>query len=764
MKIVNILLIITAIVILTACESKQPAENPEFVGVGKCIDCHEFEVEQWTKSHHDLAMCYATDSTVLADFNNCHFVYYGDTAKFYRREDKFYVWTKADGTKPEELEIKYTFGWTPLQQYLVEFPGGRFQVLPFCWDTRPKEEGGQKWFHIYPDEKIEQGDILYWTGNLQNWNYMCAECHSTDLHKNYSFETDSYSTSWKEINVSCEACHGPASNHLLWAELEEEKDADTLNFDNRGLLLSFFDESDNDDNYFLIEEKNLVFKEKVTKDTLLIEICGRCHSRRNQIWDDYHFGAKLTQTHRPVTMNEVLYYPDGQILEEDYVYHSFLQSKMYNSGVKCTDCHDAHNLRVFGNKNDQCNVCHLPAKYDTKEHHFHRADSTGGLCIDCHMPSRTYMVNDPRRDHSFRIPRPDLSLKIGIPNACTKCHPDKSIQWADDAFRKWYGNKYRDSLHFGEVFFSAMNHDYSSINNLIKIIDDKKYPEVIRASAVYYLRFLPVEAAINKIVKSAYDQSDLVRLSALSVLSAYFPNEGINAGFDNLDNTQRSIRLAAFDILKQHNSNNFSESNRTRINKSFEEYSRYITFNYDVSASHQDLASYYLTNNKIDYAIISYENAVKADVNNPVSYINLADVYRMNKMDERCESVLRNALNRFPDNAGVLHAYGLLLIRKKRIDEAMEYIKKSAYAESASARFKYVYAIGLHTQGKSTEAVKVLNEAFKDAPFDTDIITGLATILHETGDKKEAVKYADMLVSYHPNNSEYKQLRELLVK
>lgn len=125
----------------------------------------------------------ANEETVVGDFDNTAFTYHEVTSSFYTKDGKFFVNTDNAAGEMQEFEIKYTFGVTPLQEYLIEFPGGRLQVLNVAWDTRSKEQGGQRWFHLYPNEKIDYADPLHWTGVYQNWNNMCAECHSTDLKK-----------------------------------------------------------------------------------------------------------------------------------------------------------------------------------------------------------------------------------------------------------------------------------------------------------------------------------------------------------------------------------------------------------------------------------------------------------------------------------------------------------------------------------------------------------------------------------------------------
>ncbi len=192
--------------------------SASFVGRGTCAPCHQKELDLWQGSHHDLAMQVANDETVLGDFSDSEFTHFGVTSTFYKREGQFLVRTEGEGGELQEFEVTHTFGVEPLQQYLVRFPRGRVQALSICWDTRPSTEGGQRWFHLYGDEKIGPRDPLHWTGLYQTWNHQCAECHSTNLKKKYSAEDGSYQTTWSEIDVSCEACHGPGSEHVTWAE------------------------------------------------------------------------------------------------------------------------------------------------------------------------------------------------------------------------------------------------------------------------------------------------------------------------------------------------------------------------------------------------------------------------------------------------------------------------------------------------------------------------------------------------------------------
>ena len=275
-----------------------------FVGSQKCRDCHKKEYDSWQNSHHDHAMEVANEDTVLGDFHNTVFEFHGIRSRFYRKNGRFFVHTRGPGGKMDDFEITHTFGWYPLQQYLVPFPGGRLQCLPIAWNVEEK-----KWYHLYPKAPMDPKDWLYWTNAGQNWNGMCAECHSTNLKKNYDLKTDTYGTTWSDIDVGCESCHGPGSRHVEWSEMPDMARPKSENF-------------------------KLTVKTSGISSRKLVELCAPCHSRRAALGDYTHAEPDLMDSLLPSLLIENLYFPDGQILEEVYVYGSFTQSKMFHRDVR----------------------------------------------------------------------------------------------------------------------------------------------------------------------------------------------------------------------------------------------------------------------------------------------------------------------------------------------------------------------------------------------------------------------------------------------
>ncbi|MEZ5873287.1 MAG: cytochrome c3 family protein [Hyphomicrobiales bacterium] len=346
-------------------EQTRAEEKPNFVGTETCISCHAEEGRLWHASQHAHAMAHASNDTVLGDFDGATFDYGGVTSRFFKKDGKFFVETDGPDGTLDTFEVKYTFGLEPLQQYLIEFPDGRIQALSIAWDTRPKEQGGQRWFHLYPDETIAHDDPLHWTKLNQNWNFMCAECHSTGVVKNYDAANDSFATSWKEISIGCEACHGQGSAHVAWAKSGAEGDAKDVLI---GLLARFDERAgvtwhrDANTGQPMRSAAPAILREEV-------EMCGRCHARRGQISEDWIPGHPLSDSHVVSMLSNGLYQPDGQMLDEVYNYGSFKESKMFAAGVTCSDCHNPHSGKLVASGNQVCLQCHAPSYAQTSHTH-----------------------------------------------------------------------------------------------------------------------------------------------------------------------------------------------------------------------------------------------------------------------------------------------------------------------------------------------------------------------------------------------------------
>ena len=734
-------------------------DEPGYVGREACRECHQKEYDLFLGSDHDMAMDTATEANVLGDFNDVTFTHLGITSRFYRKDGKFMVFTEGPEGTMEEFEIAYVFGVRPLQQYLIPFPGGRYQCLPICWDTRPEDEGGQRWFHIYGEERIPPDDVLFWTRVTQNWNYMCAECHSTNLHKNYSYREKAYHTTWSEIDVSCEACHGPGSDHIDWAgRVEAGSSPDVM--PDMGLVLRLMD---TDNATWVFDPDSVTARRSVPRRSdQLVQMCSRCHSRRAVATEDYYHGGSLLQTHWPSLLEEDLYYADGQILDEVYVYGSFLQSKMYMAGVVCKDCHEPHSGKVFVQGNALCYRCHMATEYGTRAHHFHDPAKEGASCFECHMHENTYMVVDPRRDHSIRIPRPDLSDKLGTPNACNQCHTDKTTEWATNYLRKWYGEQLLQTPHYGEVIWAGRKQYPEAQDDLIRLGGDPETAPMVRATAISLLGGYPGQQTSALLQRTVTDPDPLVRYATLTVVE-YSPPELIrDLALPRLNDTVKLVRLMAANALTTVPRDMIPATSMEPLNAALEEYSASLMINADHPSTHLNFGNLYLNAGDLQKAEASYKEAIELEPGLVGPYINLADLYRRQNRDQEGEQVLKNALEKYPDLAAIHYALGLLKVRQDRYEEALQYLENASTLDPDDPQYSYVYAIGLNSRQQPEKALEVLKKALQRHPYDRNILYSLATISMENERTEDALRYAEKLVENYPEDDNYRQLRSLL--
>jgi tetratricopeptide (TPR) repeat protein len=749
---------LAGVLVLLAVSAKGSETTPGFVGWAVCAACHPAEADAWRGSHHDLAMQEAREETILGDFAGATFTAYGVTSRFFRNNGKYFVHTEGAEGAFADYEIAYVFGIDPLQQYLVAFPGGRYQVLGIAWDTRPKDKGGQRWFHLYPDEPIAHDDALHWTGINQNWNFMCAECHSTDLRRNYDLESDRYQTSWAEIDVACEACHGPGSQHVAWAERPRagEPKSDSPG---KGLLVRL---AARRHTQWQLAADAVTATRTMSPEPLSTEVetCAPCHSRRAPIGDGHDVGRPLLDGYRLSLLDERLYQADGQIADEVYVYGSFVQSKMYRAGVTCGDCHDPHSLHLRAEGNGVCTQCHLPARFDDAGHHFHRSPGPGSECVDCHAPATTYMVVDPRRDHSFRIPRPDLSVRLGVRNACTGCHTDRSDAWAAARVDAWYGGS--RAPHFAVALAAGRSGAPGATENLIGLAEDPTQPAITRATAVEGLATRLDRNAIATILRGLKSDEALIRLAALGGLAHVTPRDRYPAAFPLLKDPLRAVRLEAARVLAPVPPEALPEDRRPILEAAFDDYERSLRQVADRPEGLMTFGNFLRDRGKLADSERWYEAAITRHPRFAPSYINLADLYRTQGRDADGKRLLKLGLEQSPNDAGLAHAYGLLLVREKRYGEAVPMLGQAATLDPGNPRYGYVYALALQRIGNGESALQVLERAHQRHPNDRDILYALATTLLQRGDRTAASKYAEALAQLSPNDPEVARLLEAI--
>lgn len=729
----------------------------EFTGTKSCMGCHAEQHQLWQGSHHDLAMQHANKESVLGDFNDSMFIANGITTRFFIKDGKYFINTDGPDGSMRDFEIKYTFGLTPLQQYLVEFPDGRVQTLSIAWDTRPKSVGGQRWFHLYPDEHINAGDELHWTGLQQNWNYMCADCHTTNLDKGYNSATNTFKTSWSDMNVACESCHGPGKSHLAWAALDEGLKQEDISM---GLSHLLNDRKDID--WVIDPGTGTAKRSQAATDNHEIGVCAACHSRRGQIKSGIESDGLFLDHYRPALLSAGLYHSDGQIQDEVYVWGSFAQSKMQAAGVTCSDCHEPHSLKLRAKQQQVCSQCHLPAKFATTEHHHHSLESAGGNCLNCHMPETTYMVVDPRRDHSLRIPRPDLSLEYGTPNACNQCHTDRNTEWAASEFAELWPDVTEPWQNWTRALTLARTGEPQAEIALIKIIRDQDKPAIARATAISELRpFLsPLSGQVLQVALT--DNSPLVRFAALGVLDALPLENRYQFASKLLNDPVRLVRTEAARVSAPAMRTQLDVTEREVLQSVLQEYMDTQNENAERPESQLNLGNMYSQTGNTIEAEKAYRQAAKLDPKFGPAYANLADLYRAQGMDQFAGKVLKEGIGELPEDATLYHALGLLQARSQQMSLALESLKRAAELQPERTRYSYVYGVALNSTGNTAGALQVLEQAYANHPRDQEIIFMIASIHRDQGRKDEAVKWAQKLLQINPADQNALQFIEML--
>nr|WP_286675021.1 tetratricopeptide repeat protein [Pseudomonas subflava] len=715
---------------------RAPAQAPSsegYAAADSCFGCHAEQAAQWQDSDHAWAMRDATEDNVLGRFDDAVFDEAGVKARFFRRGDVFLVNTEGEDGKPADFRILYTFGFHPLQQYLVAFPGGRLQALTVAWDSRSKEEGGQRWFSLYPGQRFAPGDPLHWTGRYQNWNSMCADCHSSRLLKHYDDRKDSFASTWQEQTVGCQGCHGPGQAHVEWAKRAPADGTSHTSDREIGLNVDF----------------------RALGSHGQVEQCAFCHSRRQSLGVGQMPGHPQLDQSLPAALRADLYHADGQISGEVYEFGSFTQSKMYAAGVACTDCHDPHTSKVRIEGNGLCLQCHNPTppvarfpglqakNYDNAAHHHHTPGSAGAQCVNCHMPEKTYMVVDPRRDHSFRIPRPDLAVATASPDACTSCHTEKKPVWAAEAIERWFGEPKRPN-HYGDSFHAVRSGQGIALSLLGRLLANDESPSIVRATAADELADIGPAAMLN-LKWALKDSNPMIRAYAAAGFESVPATERLKPLLPLLQDPTLAVRDQAVYALADVPPQQLPEAQRDRFETLLADYERRLRGNADLPGGRLNLAVYLSRRGRESEAMDEYRQALRLDPYFSPARVNLVTLANDAQQPEVAEQLLREglALEKMPtlDHGNLAYMLALLLVEHGRAEEALAWLETAARELPQNARVRYNQGLLLAQMQRRDEAVIALRSGLEQSPEDPDLLYALIYLHALAGERSEAVEY-----------------------
>ncbi len=733
----------------TTSHAQSKVDHPKYVSTQACIDCHQQEKSLWDMSDHSWAWLPATKENVLGDFNNTTFEHHGVITRFLTDADKFWIETKDEKGNLQKYEIQYTVGVKPLQQYLIEQDGGRLQVLDIAWDTVTN-----KWFMVFPKQQDNiPGNALHWTGVYKNWNGRCAECHATDFKKNYDTPTHSFASTWSELGVTCEACHGPGQAHVQWAE---QPDIFELKA------------------YLGITENGLLKVKGQSPAEREIQVCAGCHSRRSTFTGNSPLpGSAFSDNYNLALLRPDLYHSDGQIKDEVYVLGSFLQSKMYAAGVTCSDCHNPHSGQVKTIENTLCAQCHnndgntrfpslMKKTYDSPSHHNHPAGSKGAQCVSCHMPETTYMAVDARRDHRFGIPNPQDSAAIGTPNACTGCHTGKEADWAIKTLNEWFPNSKRTTTEFAVIFNRVAQFPEleTNVTDLLSLIDNPGLPAIIRATALEKL--LPYGSALpwQDITPYLTNKYPFIRTTATLLFKQSPPTMAVKNLTPRLSDKVRAVRIAAARGLVAISPAIFTPAQRELFSGAFIEFQKSLLASADHPSTQMGLAGLALSFRNIQAAKVAIGEALIIDPQLSDAWIMKAKLENAERRPDLVEKTMEDAQTALPNSVVIFQFFGNYLASQRQYDRAKINLEKAASLSGSDPFVLTDYAAVLSQAGEHPKALSVLNALLDQQPDNVTVLFLKANAQLELGQAEQSKETVKQLLAINPDYPLPQPMRE----
>ncbi len=658
-----------------------------YAGSQTCVACHAAVVKDVRHSHHGWALREPVADNVLGDFSGVALEHKGVTSRFFRDGERYMVETDGPDGEIARYAVAYTIGVAPLQQYLVETGSGRLQALDVVWDV-----AGKRWLHLYPDADLSAGDAFHWTGVYKNWQTRCAECHQTGFGKGYDPTTQTYASRWAELTVSCESCHGPAKDHLAWARKAWARNPSSVK----------------------VPHKGFAFALGRGRQAAEIAVCGPCHARREPLGDrSPAAGSAFDDHYNLALLRPGLYFADGQQNDEVFVLGSFLQSKMAQKGVTCSDCHTPHTAALVAEGDAVCTQCHSPAgnasfpslkpaRYDTPDHHRHPQDSAGARCVACHMPERAYMRIDLRRDHYFRMPDPGGSAAVGSPDACTQCHADKSQSWAADRVAAWFPDGRHTGGRATAKLFADLARapgDAASLDAALALAADMAQPAIRRASALDALGDVIAPERTAAVVALLADRSAPVRAAATRLLRGLPPAERAKLLAPLLSDPAASVRIAAAMNMAGVSPTTLPPDDAKRFEAAAGELQSSLTARADFPETQMVIAGLAMTMRNWPVARAALAEAARLDPQLTEAWLMQARIAAALGDAAAAEQALRDGLSRDPRNLSLKSELAGLLVNAGRAGDAAPMLRDLVAAAPGDLDLLTLLAVGQLMQG-----------------------------------------------------------------
>ncbi|MCU0770206.1 MAG: tetratricopeptide repeat protein [Verrucomicrobia bacterium] len=704
-----------------------PAVFARYGGSASCRECHEEAYQLWRASNHGLAERIPLPHREDPAFVPAQTFQHASQQTTVRKDgDRYEVFTLGLGGSNGPFVVERVIGNNPLVQFLTPFPGGRWQTLEASWDPVSNE-----WFNVYGQEDRQPGEWGHWTGRGMNWNSMCAVCHNTRVRKHYDPAADTYHTTMAERTVGCEACHGPMKDHVEWQRKFGDKVADPT-------------------------------IRKLTREQMF-HTCASCHSRRMEITGDFHPGEAYDDHHLLGIVDETdTWYPDGQNWDEDYEYTAFLGSRMHLKGVRCVDCHDFHSAKVRMTSNWMCLACHAVGttnaiQIDPVKHSFHSETNSGNLCTGCHLPQTPYMQRHWRHDHGFTIPDPVLTKEFNIPNACNRCHKDRTVEWSIEYVKKWYGAKMdRPYRQRARIVARAKRLDAAAVEPLLGMLATNEIPYWRAVAAGMLDPWIDQPRVAGGLLGALVDTNALVRVNVIRTLAplAAAGHEAVRAAFRAaLDDPVRGVRFQAASALR-------GEIGTNSLARSELWYS--LQHNADQPVGQMQLGSYFLARGDTAGALRHYETAVQWDAYSPALRHELAVVLSMVGRTREAVEQLREAIRLAPNEAEYHYKIALALNESGDVSGTRASLAEAVRLNPAHGRAWYNLGLARAGVGEVNGAVDALLRAETLLPNDPHPPYALATVLAQAGDLSGAREAAQRALNIGPGHQPAAALLRML--